>query len=64
MRLRASFDDDAARERLIKTLVEQGFGVRTVVDLESDLEALFLTLTGGGATPASSSSFTQPGGVA
>jgi ABC-2 type transport system ATP-binding protein len=65
VRLRASFDDDAARERLIKTLVEQGFGVRTVIDLESDLEALFLTLTGGGATPASSaSSVTMPGGVA
>lgn len=63
VRLRASFDDDAARERLIKTLVEQGFGVRTVVDLESDLEALFLTLTGD-APPSSTSSFTQPGGVA
>jgi len=59
VRLRARFDDDAAREQLVKTMVEQGFGVRAVVDLESDLEALFLKLTGGQST-----SSTQPGGVA
>jgi ABC-2 type transport system ATP-binding protein len=47
VRIRARFDNDDARERLIATLVAQGFGIRTVVDLESDLEALFLKLTGG-----------------
>ncbi len=47
VRLQARFDSDDAREALVKTMVEQGFGVRRVVDLESDLEALFLKLTGG-----------------
>jgi ABC-2 type transport system ATP-binding protein len=65
LRLRASFDDDATRERLIKTLVEQGFGIRTVVELESDLEALFLALTAGSSSSSlSAPPHTQPGGVA
>jgi ABC-2 type transport system ATP-binding protein len=46
VRVRARFASDDAREQLIRSLVERGFGVRTVVELESDLEALFLKLTG------------------
>jgi ABC-2 type transport system ATP-binding protein len=68
LRLRASFDNDATRERLVKALVEQGFGIRTVVELESDLEALFLALTAGTSSSVSPTSpapaQTQPGGVA
>ena len=46
---RARFVDDNAREATVAALVGAGCGVRSVVDLESDLEALFLKLTGGGA---------------
>ncbi len=45
MRLRARFASDEARENLVRALVQAGFGVRSVVDLESDLEAVFLKLT-------------------
>ncbi len=45
LRLRARFETTTAREQLVRSLVEHGFGVRSVVDLESDLEALFLQLT-------------------
>jgi ABC-2 type transport system ATP-binding protein len=65
IRLRARFDSDDVRERLVKSLVEQGFGVRSVTDLETDLEALFLKLTGD-KQPSSSagSSSAQVGGAA
>ncbi len=67
IRVRARFDSDDVRERLISTLVEHGFGIRTVVDLESDLEALFLKLTGGAKRPDGDGgdvAVTMAGGVA
>ena len=66
LRLRARFDSDDVREQLVKTLVEQGFGIRSVVDLESDLEALFLQLTGdaSSSSAAGGAGITQAGGVA
>jgi ABC-2 type transport system ATP-binding protein len=45
VRLRARFASDLVREDLVRALVTAGVGVRTVMDLESDLEALFLKLT-------------------
>ncbi len=56
VRLRARVADDAAREGLVRALVVAGFGVRSVVPLESDLEALFLQLTAGDASAAASAS--------
>jgi ABC-2 type transport system ATP-binding protein len=47
VRLRARCATDTAREGLVRALVQAGFGVRSVVPLESDLESLFLTLTAG-----------------
>jgi ABC-2 type transport system ATP-binding protein len=50
VRISARFDSDTAREDLVRVLVQEGFGIRRVVELESDLEALFLKLTSvGGA---------------
>jgi ABC-2 type transport system ATP-binding protein len=53
VRIRARFASDEAREDLVRALVQQGFGVRAVVPLQSDLESLFLQLTAGtaGAEP-------------
>lgn len=45
VRVRARFASDMVRESLVRVLVGAGFGVRSVVDLESDLEAVFLQLT-------------------
>ena len=45
VRIRARFETAAAREQLVRALVENGFGVHRVADVESDLEALFLKLT-------------------
>ena len=45
VRIRARFETAAAREQLVRAVVENGFGVRSVADVESDLEALFLKLT-------------------
>jgi len=71
IRLRARFESDDVRERLVKSLVEQGFGVRSVTDLETDLEALFLKLTGdkqpaqsSSSSARSSSATAQVGGAA
>lgn len=45
IRLRARFGSNQVRERLVWALVQAGFGIRTVMDLESDLEAVFMKLT-------------------
>ena len=47
VRLRARLASDAARELLVATLVQRGFGVRTVADTEVGLESVFLKLTKG-----------------
>ena len=45
VRITARVQHDAAREDLVRTLVAQGFGVRSVVDAEAGLESVFLRLT-------------------
>ena len=60
LRLRARFANDQVREDLVRALVTAGFGVRAVVDLESDLEAVFLKLT----QKNSPTPFEQKGGAA
>ncbi|MBI1949492.1 MAG: ABC transporter ATP-binding protein [Deltaproteobacteria bacterium] len=47
VRLRARLASDAARELFVATLVQRGFGVRTVGDVEAGLESVFLKLTKG-----------------
>ncbi len=47
VRIRARFTNEEAREGLVRALVQAGFGVRSVIPLENDLEALFLKLTAG-----------------
>jgi ABC-2 type transport system ATP-binding protein len=49
VRIRARVASDEACEHLVGALVHGGFGVRSVVPLESDLESLFLQLTAGTA---------------
>lgn len=63
VRLRARFPSETAREGLIRALVSAGFGIRTVADLESDLEAVFLKLTQT-QTTSSQKPHTQKGGDA
>jgi ABC-2 type transport system ATP-binding protein len=45
VKITARVAHDAAREELVRSLVAQGFGVRTVVDVEAGLESVFLRLT-------------------
>lgn len=45
VKITARVQHDAAREELVRTLVAQGFGVRSVVDVDAGLEAVFLRLT-------------------
>ena len=48
LRIGARLEHDAAREALVKSLVEQGFGVRSVSAASGGLESVFLKLTKGG----------------
>jgi ABC-2 type transport system ATP-binding protein len=72
LRVQARVADDTAREQLVRALVERGLGVRSVVALGTDLEALFLALTGtasasaapAAATSASTSASPSSPGVA
>ncbi len=47
LRIRAHCESDEARELLVSSLVARGLGVRGVSVVKSDLETLFLSLTGG-----------------
>jgi ABC-2 type transport system ATP-binding protein len=60
--LRADLGNDDAREALVRALVQQGFGVRAVQDVESGLESVFLKLTRPGAGASETASL--PGGAA
>ena len=48
LRLRARLASNAARELLVASVVQRGFGVRSVTDAEIGLESVFLKLTKGG----------------
>lgn len=52
LRVRGRFATDDAREGFVRALVENDFGVRAVVPLETDLESLFLQLTAGTGSTA------------
>jgi ABC-2 type transport system ATP-binding protein len=45
LRVRATVESEAAREELVRALVQSGCGVRAVRDVESGLESVFLSLT-------------------
>lgn len=60
MRLQARFAGDETCERVVKMMVERGFGIRRVTAMESDLEALFLRLTNGASSSLSSPSPPSP----
>lgn len=64
VRLRARFASNEVREQLVRSLVQAGFGIRTVMDLESDLEAVFLKLTRAPHDAAPDAGITQKRGEA
>jgi ABC-2 type transport system ATP-binding protein len=45
VQLKARVQSDAAKEAAVKALVDKGLGVRSVGDVEGDLESVFLKLT-------------------